>query len=928
VQKTAQHDQPDEQWYRQPATEVFALLESGPEGLDESEAAARLATYGPNELNFKRASAFARFVRQFNNPLIYVLLAAAVTTTFLSLFAGEDMMADTYIILGVVVINAVLGFVQEGKAENAIAALQNMMVPECDVLRAGHQQMIPASKLVPGDVVVLNGGDRVPADLRLFRCQDASADESMLTGESLPVTKNIDAIASVNLTPGDQRCMAFSGTFLVRGHALGLVVNTGTHTEFGKIAAMVSHTRAVKTPLQRKIEEFTRVLIIAILSLGAVNFVLGALFGYSMAYSFLASVSLIVAAIPEMLPMIVTAILALAATTMARRNALIRRLPAAETLGCTTVICSDKTGTLTRNEMTVQHIYSGDRHYQVEGDGYSADGTIRHEGEVISSDALDRALVETLKAGTLCNDAEILFEQGVPVLVGDPTEGALKVSAAKASISDEGHRLGEIPFDSELMFMATLHRAGEHNVIYVKGSPERLITFCSRALVADEHQDVVPERILEEVNQMASRALRVIGMAYKQVPADQETLALEDIADLTFVGLQGMMDPPRADAIEAVEQCRRAGIRTIMVTGDHIATARAVARQLGIIIEDDALAIEGARLNDMSDDELHELIDRVSVFARVAPEHKLRIATALQRWEHIVAMTGDGVNDAPALKAANIGISMGKSGTEVSKEASSMILTDDNFSTIVNAVEEGRHVWNNLEKAILYTLPTNGGQALLVMGAVLLAPFVPLFATRLPLEPVQILWVNLFDSVFLTIPLMMEPKRHNILANPPRDPQTKIANAMFLQRVIVMGLAIAVPGFAVYYYFGSPAVVDGELVNPLLLTQAQTAAFWAALFTHLGFVVSARSIFDSAFTFSPFSNRWLLAGIALSIALHVVVTFVPVVAGVFRCAVFPTEWWGPILLCLLSGFVMLEVDKALRRMLARRDTDGLRPAST
>ncbi len=914
--------QQDLDWYRMPVDEVFETLGTRSSGLGHREAVLRLDQYGPNELAFRRPSVWMRFIRQFHNPLIYVLLAAAAITTALSL-GGEDMLADTVIILSVVLINAVLGFFQEGRAENALAALQDMIVPECDVIREGHQHMIPTRELVPGDVVVLNGGDKVPADLRLFECRDAAADEAMLTGESVPVEKTEAPMDRPNLTPGDQRCMAFSGTFLARGHALGIVVNTANYTQFGRIAAMVTHTESAVTPLQRKITDFTRVLIMAILTIGVVNFGLGALFGYSVAYSFLASVSLIVAAIPEMLPMIVTAILALASTTMARRNALIRHLPAAETLGCTTVICSDKTGTLTRNEMTVREIHAGGKTYRVEGAGYAVEGRILAVDTAAVVDQPDRSLRETLRAGTLCNDAELIEEDGYTGIVGDPTEGALKVAAAKVGVGDLDVRLGEIPFDSEQMFMATLHETDDGNIIYVKGSPERLVMFCNQHLIADEVHPLRPDDVLEEVSQMAKNALRVIGMAFKRVEKDKTDLTLADIEDLTFLGLQGMIDPPRPEVVEAVNQCKSAGIRTIMITGDHVLTAKAIAHQIGITESADAPAMEGSHLHELSDDDLHDVVAEVSVFARVAPEHKLRIAFSLQKLGHVVAMTGDGVNDAPALKAANIGVSMGKTGTEVSKEASSMILTDDNFATIINAVEEGRHVWNNLEKAILYTLPTNGGQALLVMGAVLLAPFVPLFGMRLPLEPVQILWVNLFDSVFLTMPLMMEPKVKNLLNEPPRHPAIKIANAMFLQRVVFMGLAIAVPGFLVYFYFGAAAVEGGEVVDPLLLSQAQTAAFWGVLFTHLGFVASARSIYDSIFTLNPFSNRWLLLGMAVSLVFHTGVTFIPFLSDVFRCAVFPVEWWPIVLLCLLPGLVVLELDKLIRSTAARK---GLSPA--
>ncbi len=899
-------------WYQLSLEQTFALLESGNRGLSTPEARSRQEKYGPNELTFKTPSAFVRLLRQFHNPLVYTLLAACTVTGILTL-VGRDMLADTLVILGVVILNAALGFFQEGKAERALQALKKMIVSECTALRDGQQSIVPTRELVPGDVVILNGGDKVPADLRLFYTREAAADESVLTGESVPVEKHIEPLPEPDLSPGDRSCMALSGTFLVRGSAMGIVVATAEKTEFGKIASLVRQTQTVLTPLQRKISDFTRILIIAILSIGCVNFVLGSFFGYTLIYSFLASVSLVVAAIPEMLPMIVTAILALAATTMARRKALIRKLPAAETLGCATVICSDKTGTLTKNEMTVTRLYAAGRDYEASGVGYARNGVLTYQGKTISRSQLSEALRETLTAGFLCNNAILKEEDGRELLIGDPTEGALIVSALKSGVVEPLEKLDEIPFDSERMYMATLHRGPDGNRIYVKGSPERVLKLCRGQLFDRGPQPLDKETLSYKSDEMAREALRVIAMAYRVVSPQKTSLRREDIDGLMFLGMQGMIDPPREEAIEAIRLCKDAGIRTIMITGDHLLTAKAIGRQLGMIGSNTDSVLAGEKLNRMSDEDLSHAVDHVSIFARVAPEHKLRIARKLQERGHVVAMTGDGVNDAPALKAADIGVAMGITGTEVSKEASSMILTDDNFATIVGAVEEGRHAWKNLERAILYTLPTNGGQALLVMGAVLLAPFVPLFAARLPLEPIQILWVNLFDSVFLTMPLMMESKDRNILATPPRDSKAKIADALFLQRVILIGLAIAIPGFLVYYHFGAPAVVAGVVIDPLLLTQAQTASFWAVLLVHFGFVMSARSVYRSAFTFSLLSNKWLLLGILISILAHLLLTFLPVFFAIFRTAAFPLEWWLYILPCLFPGFLVLELDKFIRR---------------
>jgi magnesium-transporting ATPase (P-type) len=899
-------------WYQLSSADVLDHLSSSPEGLSVDIARQRLDEYGYNELKIKKSSAWKRLIRQFHNALIYILLLAITLTAILG------MWVDMAVIVGVVVFNVIIGFFQEGKAECALEALKRTLVAKCTVIRNGEATIIPSRELVPGEIVTLSGGDRVPADLRLENAHDFHADESALTGESVPVKKETQAIERPNLTPGDQHCIAFSGTFATRGSALGVVIETGERTEIGKIAVLMKATKAPLTPLQNKIADFTRTLIIAILLIGIFNFGLGRVVGYDIGYNFLGSISLIVAAIPEMLPMIVTGILALSATRMAKRNALIRRLPAAETLGCATVICSDKTGTLTKNEMTVQAVLCADSTYEVRGVGYNPEGFFLHAGTPIDPSELPTPLHETLRAGLLCNNARLVSEEKRHHIVGDPTEGALLVSAAKAHISDHSKRLDEIPFDSANMYMATLHRGENENHIFVKGSPEQVLALCTQQVTDNGHTAVQPERIHAEAAELASKALRLLAMAYKTVPTTHKRITSQDLHTLTFLGIEGMIDPPRQEAINSVQKCKSAGIRPVMITGDHAMTATAVALQLGIVDQNAPPAIGGEELARMNDDELREAVVRVSVFARVAPEHKLRIAQKLQERGEIVAMTGDGVNDAPALKAADIGIAMGSSGTEVSKEAADMVLTDDNFASIISAVEEGRHAWKNLEKAILYTLPTNGGQALLVIGAVLMASFIPIFSARLTLEPVMILWINLFDSVFLTMPLMMESKERDLLKQPPRPPKAKLASFLLLDRVILIGLAIALPGFWIYHHFGAAAVAaDGTVIDALLLTQAQTAAFWAVLMVHDGFVLSARSINRSAFTFSPFSNKWLLAGISASLALRLIPMFVPQVADAFRMANFPLEWWLYILPCLLPGFIVLEIEKLIRRRFAR-----------
>lgn len=902
--------------YEQPADAVFAELEATAAGLSREEAHRRLAQFGYNELTAKKRSALVRFLLQFHNAMIYLLLGAACVTGFLL-----HEVVDTLVILGVVILNVIIGFIQEGKAEAAIEALKKMLVSESTVLRDGHKQIIPTREVVPGDIVLLEGGNRVPADLRLFQVKNLYADEAPLTGESVPVNKHTEPIPQEHLGPGDQRNMAFSGTFITRGAGQGVVTSTGRHTEFGKIAEMMKETHKVITPLTRKINEFTRFLIIAILILAGINFILGVLFQFPLGYSFLASVALAVAGIPEMLPAIVVAILALASTAMARRRALIRKLPAAETLGCASVICSDKTGTLTRNEMTVVRLFAGDRRYRVTGAGYEPKGDFTRDGQTVSVADEPPELLETLRAAAWCNHAVLDENSGRFSIVGDPTEGALVVAAAKARLSEHAPKVDEIPFESENRYMATLHENRDHNLIFVKGSPETVLALCARQMAAGETAPLERAAVLAEAEDMAREALRVLGMACKRVPKTQTTISADDLQGMTFLGLAGMIDPPRAEVIEAVKKCKTAGIRVVMITGDHAITARAIAREIGIINGEDG-ALTGEDLARMSDEQLYEAVGRVSVYARSAPEHKLRICQHLQKRGAIVAMTGDGVNDAPALKAADIGVAMGVTGTEVSKESADMVLADDNFASIVNAVEEGRHAWKNFQKAVLYTLPTNGGQALLIMGAILLAPLVALFSIRLPLEPIHILWVNLADSVFLTLPLMMEPKEKGLLIGAPRNPNERIANRLFFERVGLVSILMAATGFATYYYFGAPALAGtagGGEVDKHLLTQAQTAAFISIQLLHLGFLATARSIYNSAFTFSPFSNPWVLLGMGLTVGSQLLIVYVPFLQTVFRTAAFPAEWWLIIGLGLFPGFIAVEVEKFIRNRFSVRN---------
>ena len=890
-------------WYQLELEQVFELLATDSNGLTTPEAKARLGKYGYNELKVKKRSSLIRFLRQFHNALLYVLIVAAIVTFFL----GHH--TDTYVIIGVVLATAIIGFIQEGKAETSLEALKKMMVPECNVLRDGERKTIAARELVPGDVVVLEGGHRVPADLRLFETKNLSADEAALTGESVPVHKNVDAIATPNLPPADRRCMAFSGTFITRGHAKGVAVKTGKQTEIGKIAGMMVEAKRVAPPIVKKVAEFTKFLIIAILSFGVIVFAIGLTLGYEWDYMFLAVVSMIVALIPEGLPAALISAFAIGAIHMARRNALIRRLPAVESLGCTTIICSDKTGTLTKNEMTVVRIYSGGKDYQVSGVGYEPSGEFFQGNNRVSPAQETREVVETLTAGYLCNNAALEKDENGYSIKGDPTEGALIVSAAKAGIAKNLPRLDVVPFESEQQYMATLHQA-EENIIYVKGSPEKVLGMCRNQLMDGEIEPLESEQILGKAHEMASDALRVLAMAYKCVDSAKTSLNPQDMKDLTFLGLQGMIDPPREEAIEAVRKCKKAGIRSVMITGDHVQTAKAIARQLKIGDDKDRTLI-GEELSRMSDEELYKVVDEVSVYARVAPEHKLRITKQLQRKGHIVAMTGDGVNDAPALKTADIGVAMGITGTEVSKEASDIVLTDDNFASIVAAVEEGRHVFNNIWKVILFLLPTNGGQGLVMAVAVLLSPFIAVFALGLPIQPVQILWVNLIIAIACAIPLIWEPKEQGILERPPRDPKERLFNPLFLQRVGLVSVIEMIGTFTMFFVFYRAMGSSEEY-----LVQAQTIAFTTIILMETTYLFTARSITRSAFAYySPLKNKGLLIGWAITIGLQLILVYSFPLFGVspFRTEPFPAIWWIPLILIAPAGFFAVELEKLLRR---------------
>lgn len=859
-----------------PLHELILLLESDTtRGLAEEEARARLAQFGPNELPpVRRHGPVVRFLLQFHHPLIYVLLVAGSVTTLL----GE--LADASVIFGVVIVNAIVGFVQEWRAEEALEALLRYARTEATVVREGTRRRIPSREVVVGDLVLLEPGDKVPADLRLVWTRELRIDESLLTGESLPVEKSAGELPP-ETGVSDQVNMAFSGTLVTYGRGAGIVVATGAATELGRIHQLMGATVSLDTPLMRKIARFSAQLTVAILALAALTFALGLWRQQPAMEVFLAAVALAVGMIPEGLPAAVTITLAIGVRRMARRNAIVRRLPAVETLGSTTVICSDKTGTLTENQMTVQAIVAGGEEFAVTGAGYEPKGEIRSGSGVLVQE-LSPPLRECLLAGALCNDAQLVHGDHWQV-VGDPTEGALLVSAAKAGllpdqVRAECPRLEALPFESERQYMATLHRSpsGEP-ILYVKGAVERLVGLCVAELGPDGHERALrAEAILHAAERLASRGLRVLAFARRRLESIPTTLEHEAVGKLVFLGLQGMIDPPRPEAIVSVRSCHEAGIAVKMITGDHAATARAVAEQLGLLpaSEGPLLVMTGQELAQTEDAHLPLAAEQTHVFARVSPEQKLRLVRALQRRGHIVAMTGDGVNDAPALKQADIGVAMG-SGTEVAKEAAAMVLTDDNFRSIVAAVEEGRGVFDNLTKFIVWTLPTNVGEGLILLAAIAAG-------TALPVLPVQILWINMSTAICLGMMLAFEPKEPDIMRRPPRNPNQPVLTPLLLFRIVLVATLMLAGGFTTFLWEEARGASHAE---------ARTAAVNVIVLVELFYLYNCRRLRGSVWEIGLFSNPWANAGVALMIFLQFLFAHWEPMNALFHTEPLPPESW-------------------------------------
>lgn len=897
---------PAETWHELPGAKATTALMTDPDnGLVADEAVARLARYGRNELTRRRGQGpLIRFLLQFHQPLVYILLAAGGVTLALGEFV------DSAVIVGVVLVNAVIGFVQEAKALTAIEALARTLVTETTVIRSGNRVRIPAAELVPGDIVVLQSGDKVPADLRLLRVRDLRIAEASLTGESVPSEKQPDPLPSA--TPlADRSNMAYATTLVTYGGGTGVVAATGERTEVGRISQLIATADNLATPLTRRIAKFSKVLLVLILGLAIANFAIGLAHGLPTSDMFMASVALAVAAIPEGLPAAVTIVLAIGVTRMAKRRAVVRKLPAVETLGSTTVICSDKTGTLTQNQMTVAAIVAGGELFEVSGVGYAPEGDVRGpmpNGQPVSTIDLHGrvALLECLRAGLLCNDATLAQTVDGWDIQGDPTEGALVVAALKAGLDEtvlreEWPRIDAIPFESEYQYMATLHDrgAGLSRVVYVKGSVEALLRRCNHAVDTAGHASPLqPEMVYATVAELAGRGLRVLALAYKVVPDETTAIAHSDIGDgLAFLGLQAMIDPPRPEAIRAVSACQVAGVRVKMITGDHALTASAVARQLGLKSEKGGPeVVTGAELSVCPDTDLPALADRAAVFARVAPEQKLRLVKALQARGHVVAMTGDGVNDAPALKQADIGVAMGRGGTDVARESADMVLTDDNFATIEAAVEEGRSVLDNLTKFIVWTLPTNIGEGLVVLMAVLLG-------TTLPISPVQILWINMLTAVTLGLMLAFEPKETGIMARPPRDPHARLLSVPLMKRIGLVSLLLLAGAFGLFKWtlWGLQGTVE----------EARTVAVNVFVFGELFYLFNCRSLTRSIFRIGLFTNPAAIGGSLGMILLQLAFTYAPSMNRLFGTAPIGLAAWGAILLVGLVLYLIVEAEKRL-----------------
>ena len=896
----------EQQWYQREADDALSSLKSGRDGLEPPEARQRLGRYGANELAEKKAvSPWALFLEQFKSFLIIILLIAVV----LSAVLGE--VADAVIIGIIILFASGLGFFQEYRAERAMEALRRMAAPMASVRREGKEVEIPARELVPGDIIILRTGDKIAADARLIEAVNLKTSEAPLTGESTPVEKK-SAIIQGEAPVADRRNMVYMGTAVIDGRGSAIVTGTGMTTEFGKIASLLQAVKPERTPLEINLDRIGKWIAIGALVLCFVLAGLGVLRGHEVLEMFIWGIALAVAAVPEALPAVVTISLALGVRRMAKRHALIRKLPAVETLGSTTFICSDKTGTLTQGKMTVRRIYADENSIDVSGVGYEPEGEFSVGGEKISVES-ESALGRLLLIGALCNDTALTASGRVWEVSGDPTEGSLLVSAAKAGLWPEelNHqfpRIGEIPFSSERKRMTTVHQTPEGSVAYSKGAPELVLRSC-RYIYAEgrerELSDKDRERIIAVGRGMLDDALRVLGLAYKRLDDGEISESIEQ--DMVFTGMVGMIDPPRPEAKQAIERCDQAGVKSVMITGDHKKTAVAIARELGLLKE--GLALTGVELDSLSQAELEEMVERIEVYARVSPAHKLRVVEALAKRGHVVAMTGDGVNDAPALKKADIGIAMGITGTDVTTEAADMVLTDDNFASIVAAIEEGRGIFSNIKKYLMYLLSSNIGEILLMAGAILFGPLLGLPAGAIPLVAIQILWVNLATDGLPAIALSVDPPAPDLMKQKPRPRGQGVFTKEVVTLMVVGGVWSCLVNLGVFKW--ALDVGRGML-------EAQALCFLTLVLIQFFKAYNFRSDKQSIFKIGFFKNRWLNITILWEIALLAVIVYTPVLQPSFRT--FPLSGFDWLLVVLLAAtvFPVLELTKAIFRWRERK----------
>lgn len=893
----------EKNWYNQSPDEALKNLSTSKErGLSQEEAKTRLEKYGENALAAEKKKSFGEKLKeQILDPMIIILMIAAI----ISAFVGEAL--DAGIIIAIVIVNAFLSIYQEGKAEEAIAALQKMSSPKAKVVRDGDHIEVDSNTLVPGDIVILETGDIVPADLRLIDSSNLKIDESSLTGESVPVEKNFSKVYDGKMEIGDRENLAYSSTIVTYGRGMGLVVETGHETEIGKIATSIATVGDEQTPLQRKLAKLSKTLGILVIVICAVVLGVGVLYKNDPLEMFMTAISLAVAAVPEGLPAIVTIVLSIGMGKMAEKNAIVKKLLAVETLGTTTVICSDKTGTLTQNEMTVVKVFTDGQVYDVSGTGYSPEGDVTKKEEKVTIEE-DENLKILSSIAALTNDAKLQVKGQEASIIGDPTEGALLTFAEKAGnglkeLYNNFDRIEEIPFDSDRKMMTTFHdKIFENIASFTKGAPDVVLDRCSKILIDGkevELDDKLRKEVLDKNSEFARSALRCLGYAYRKHSDMPSEITSENIEkDMVFVGLTGMIDPSRPEVKAAIKECRSAGIRPIMITGDYLETGLAIAKDLGIATSDDE-AIMGRELNEMSEAELREIVKEKSVFTRVSPENKVQIVTALKQNGHITAMTGDGVNDAPAIKKADIGIAMGITGTDVAKNTAEVILTDDNFATIVNAVEEGRIIYSNIKKFVAYLLSCNLGEVLIVLISILMDLPVPLI-------PIQLLWLNLVTDSFPALALGVERGEADIMEEKPRDPDEPILDTEIKITVAIQSIAITVATLLAYFvglkWYGLESGIN----------HARTMAFATLIICELLRAYSSRSIDKTVFELGVFTNKKLVFATLFSFLLMLVVIYVPVLNDAFGLMDLGPKEIAVVLGSSLIPLVAGEIQKKLR----------------